>query len=85
MRPRQLAARHGLAVQHQERRVMAFVLEPLGTNVAIAFYGGEWAEFFEGQCAGRDLRVAQRAGGPSPSEGVGGPPRARQWRYTDGD
>jgi monoamine oxidase len=51
---RELATREGLSVQRQERRVMAFVLQPLGADVAIGFFGGEWARLFEAQCAGQE-------------------------------
>lgn len=49
---RELARRHGSSVADQARRAMAFVLRPLGSDVAIGFYGGEWARLFEGECRG---------------------------------
>lgn len=33
---------------------MAFVIKPLGTNIAIGFFGGEWARALEGQCKGKE-------------------------------
>jgi monoamine oxidase len=36
--------------QSPSREVMAFVIKPLGTNIAIGFYGGQQAQAFEGQC-----------------------------------
>ena len=57
-----LAANAGLDIQQQDRRVMGFVFKPLDANIAIGFYGGEWAELFERQCAGKEhtSRAAQR-------------------------
>ena len=56
-----LAARLGLAVQSQDRRVMAFVLKPLGTPIAIGFYGGDWARLFESPCAGEESTSGPRS------------------------
>lgn len=60
---RELAAAAGLGVARQERRVMAFVLKPLGSNVAIGFFGGEWAQLFEAQCAGEERTSGPRSAG----------------------
>lgn len=65
---RALAAAAGLSVAEQERRVMAFVVKPLGADVAIGFYGGEWAELFEAQCAGEE-----RTSGPRSASGCDDP------------
>jgi monoamine oxidase len=60
---RELALRRGADVGDLDRRVMAFVIEPAGEPIAIAFHGGEWARLFEGECEGRE-----RGSGPrSPS------------------
>jgi monoamine oxidase len=37
-----------------DQRVMAFVIKPLGTNIAIGFFGGNWARELEGQCQGKE-------------------------------
>ena len=34
--------------------VMAFVVRPLGRNIAIGFFGGDWAKALEGQCTGME-------------------------------
>jgi monoamine oxidase len=51
---RKIAAQERLSVQDQKRRVMAFVIKPLGANIAIGFFGGEWARAFEGRCRGAE-------------------------------
>jgi len=38
----------------REQRVMAFVIKPLGTNIAIGFFGGDWARSLEGRCKGKE-------------------------------
>ncbi len=58
---RELAVREGLDVTSLERRVVAFVLRPLGAPIAIAFYGGEWARGFEGLCAGIETSSGPRS------------------------
>jgi monoamine oxidase len=65
---RALAAEEGLALEDGERRVMAFVLKPLGADVAVAFFGGEWARLFEGQCEGEE-----RTSGPRSASGCDDP------------
>jgi monoamine oxidase len=47
-----LAEQNGLRAEQRQRRVMAFVIKPLNTNIAIGFFGGDWARAFEGQCHG---------------------------------
>lgn len=37
-----------------DRRVMAFVIKPLGANIAIGFFGGDWARALESQCDGKE-------------------------------
>lgn len=37
--------------QAPDKKVMAFVIRPLGKNIAIGFYGGEQAKAYEQQCA----------------------------------
>jgi monoamine oxidase len=37
-----------------EGRVMAFVIKPLGTNIAIGFFGGDRARELEGRCKGEE-------------------------------
>lgn len=77
---RELAAREGrVLLRDQERRVMAFVLKPLGSDVAIGFYGGEWAELFEAQCAG-----AERTSGPRSASGCDDPAIAAAVRALSG-
>jgi monoamine oxidase len=47
-----LAEQKQFPFERQKGRVMAFVIKPLDTNLAIGFYGGDWAKAFEGQCQG---------------------------------
>jgi len=65
---RKLAAKEQLAVKDQTRRVMAFVVKPLGTNIAIGFFGGDWARAFEGPCRGEE-----NGSGPRSKSGCDGP------------
>jgi monoamine oxidase len=51
---RRLAEQRQLPDEDRKRRVMAFVIKPLGTNIAIGFFGGDWARAFEGQCKGEE-------------------------------
>ena len=37
-----------------KRIVMAFVLQPLAKNMAIGFFGGDWAKALENQCRGSE-------------------------------
>jgi monoamine oxidase len=50
---RELAARAGMELA-DDRRTMAFVVKPLGADLAIGFFGGDWARLFEAQCAGEE-------------------------------
>lgn len=43
-----------------ERGVMAFVLKPMGKNMAIGFFGGDRARSFEGNCAADGVRGSGR-------------------------
>ncbi len=49
-----LAVQRQLPADNRKRRVMAFVIKPLGTNIAIGFFGGDWARALEGQCKGAE-------------------------------
>jgi len=49
-----LAELRQLPAEDRKRRVMAFVIKPLSTNIAIGFFGGDWARAFEGQCKGEE-------------------------------
>ncbi len=49
-----LAEQRQMPAQNRKRRVMAFVIKPLGTNIAIGFFGGDWARAFEGKCQGQE-------------------------------
>jgi monoamine oxidase len=65
---RALAADAGLEVADDDRRTMAFVVKPLGANLAIGFFGGDWARLFEGRCAGEE-----RTSGPRSESGCDDP------------
>lgn len=58
---RELAERERLDLESLERRVVAFVLRPLGAPMAIAFFGGEWARGFEAQCEGIETSSGPRS------------------------
>ena len=45
-----------------KRIVMAFVIKPLGTNIAIGFFGGDSAKALEGQCKGKEIGSGPRRG-----------------------
>lgn len=60
---RELARRRGSPIADRGRRAMAYVLRPLGAEIAIAFYGGEWARLFEGECAGEERGSGPRSAG----------------------
>jgi len=44
-----------------QRRVMAFVIKPLNTNIAIGFFGGDWARALEQQCQGKEQGSGPRS------------------------
>jgi monoamine oxidase len=56
-----LAAEKHLPSDERKRRVMAFVMKPLGTNIAIGFFGGDWARAFEGLCRGSESGSGPRS------------------------
>jgi monoamine oxidase len=41
--------------------VMAFVMKPLGKNMAIGFFGGDWAKALEGECRDRETGSGPRS------------------------
>lgn len=47
-----MADQMGLPGAQRKRHVMAFVVKPLNTNVAIGFFGRAWAQAFEAKCKG---------------------------------
>jgi monoamine oxidase len=49
-----LAEQRQLPAGDGKRRVMAFVIKPLGTNIAIGFFGGDRARALEEQCKGKE-------------------------------
>jgi monoamine oxidase len=50
----EFAAKKGFPEEDRRRRVMALVIKPLGTNIAIGFFGGRWAKAFEEECQGKE-------------------------------
>jgi monoamine oxidase len=44
-----------------KRLVMAFVVKPLGKNMAIGFFGGDWAKALEGECRDRETTSGPRS------------------------
>jgi hypothetical protein len=40
---------------------MAFVIKPLNTNLAIGFFGGDWARALESQCDGKERTSGPRS------------------------
>jgi monoamine oxidase len=70
----EIAAPAGLPAEDR-RRVLALVIRPLGAAVAIAFYGGDQARYFEGLCAGHEhtsgLRSASGCDDPAIDAAVG--------------
>jgi monoamine oxidase len=43
------------------RRVMAFVIKPLGASMAIGFFGGDWARALESGCKGKESGSGPRS------------------------
>jgi monoamine oxidase len=80
---RELARRAGLGVQHDDRRAMAFVLEPLDSSIAIAFFGGEWAQLFEGACAGKETTSGPRSASGCDDPAIDASVRALSAMYGD--
>ncbi len=58
---RRLAKEAGMSVAEQKQRVMAFVVKPFEANLAIGFYGGEWAQLFESRCLGLETTSGRRS------------------------
>jgi monoamine oxidase len=56
-----LAEQSKLPEEERKRRVMAFVIKPLGTNIAIGFFGGDWARALEGQCKDKEYGSGPRS------------------------
>ncbi len=46
------ARKHQLPLVNGTRVVMAFVIKPLNKNIAIGFFGGDWAKALEQRCEG---------------------------------
>ncbi|MGC2694614.1 MAG: NAD(P)/FAD-dependent oxidoreductase [Candidatus Angelobacter sp.] len=46
------ARKHQLPLVNGTRVVMAFVIKPLNKNIAIGFFGGDWAKALEERCEG---------------------------------
>jgi lysine-specific histone demethylase 1 len=46
------ARKHQLPLVNGTRVVMAFVIKPLNKNIAIGFFGGDWAKALENRCEG---------------------------------
>ena len=46
------ARKHQLPLVNKTQVVMAFVIKPLNKNIAIGFFGGDWAKALEGRCEG---------------------------------
>lgn len=44
-----------------KRLVMGFVMKPLGKNMAIGFFGGDWAKALEGQCRDKETTSGPRS------------------------
>lgn len=44
------AKKHDLPLVNEKRVVMAFVVKPLNQNIAIGFFGGDWAKALEKRC-----------------------------------
>jgi hypothetical protein len=50
------AKENHLPLVHERRAIMALVIEPLNQNIAIGFFGGDWAKTLEEQCAPAQLK-----------------------------
>ena len=48
------ARKHQLPLVNGTRVVMAFVIKPLNKNIAIGFFGGDWAKALESRCEGME-------------------------------
>jgi monoamine oxidase len=56
-----LARNERLPVVDDKKLVMALVIKPLGKNIAIGFFGGDWAKALEGQCEGKEKGSGKRS------------------------
>jgi monoamine oxidase len=45
------ASEHHLPLIRKKRAVMAFLINPLNQNIAVGFFGGDWAKALEGECS----------------------------------
>ena len=59
--PPERKAAAGLAVERDQRRVMALLLKPLGSFLIVGFFGGDWARAFERRCAGKETGSGSRS------------------------
>lgn len=48
------AKKQGLPLVDRKQVVMAFVIKPLNENIAIGFFGGDWAKALEKRCEGKE-------------------------------
>lgn len=48
------AKEHKLPLVNENRVVMGFVIKPLNKNIAIGFFGGDWATALESQCENKE-------------------------------
>ena len=78
---RALAAAEGLDPAGQERRVVAFVMKPLGADIAIGFFGGDWARIFEEQCEGEERTSGPRSASGCDDPAIGAAVRALSGVY----
>ncbi|HYL72570.1 MAG TPA: FAD-dependent oxidoreductase [Bryobacteraceae bacterium] len=58
---KRLAEQNQLPDDERQRRVMAFVIKPLGVNIAIGFFGGGWARAFEQRCQDKETGSGPRS------------------------
>ncbi len=77
----ELATSAGLADGERQRRVMAFLIKPLDAAVAVAFYGGAWAQYFEGLCAGQENTSGPRSASGCDDPAIDAAFRALSWMY----
>ncbi len=56
-----LAEQIQLPADSRKQIVMAFVIKPLGTNIAIGFFGGDSAKALEGQCKDKEYGSGPRS------------------------
>ncbi len=56
-----LADRDKIPAEDRKQRTMALVIKPLNLNIAIGFFGGNWAKAFEGECRGKESGSGYRS------------------------